>query len=216
MPLPPPLQHFPHTSYDDEVTFLDSQFSQLHAKGRQAYVLGEDHQGLQWHVYIAGAHSERGDAACQSRNATFNLEVCMTELGEQAAKQFFRTEGFVSSAQTTKETGIANLKPNAVIDDYVFEPCGYSMNGIEGSGFITIHVTPEMGFSYASVEMSGHIGDMPNPHDLLCHIVNIFHPGKVSLALSTDNADAQGAAGWVFCAEGGQGLTAGAGTRPAY
>lgn len=46
------------------------------------------------------------------------------------------------SFQVTSETGIRSLVPAADIDDYVFEPCGYSMNGILGSGFITIHITP--------------------------------------------------------------------------
>lgn len=45
--------------------------------------------------------------------------------------------------QVTTETGIRRLVPAADIDDYVFEPCGYSMNGILGGGFITIHITPE-------------------------------------------------------------------------
>lgn len=33
----------------------------------------------------------------------------------------------------------------AEIDDYVFEPCGYSMNGVERGTFSTIHITPEDG-----------------------------------------------------------------------
>jgi ornithine decarboxylase/S-adenosylmethionine decarboxylase len=47
------------------------------------------------------------------------------------------------SLQVTTETGIRRLVPAADIDDYVFEPCGYSMNGILGGGFMTIHITPE-------------------------------------------------------------------------
>ncbi len=43
-----------------------------------------------------------------------------------------RTEKFVSAEQTTKDSGILHIKPKAIIDDYVFEPCGYSMNGIDG------------------------------------------------------------------------------------
>ena len=44
----------------------------------------------------------------------------------------------------------------ADIDDYVFEPCGYSMNGVEGGTFSTVHITPEQGFSYASFEICGY------------------------------------------------------------
>lgn len=47
----------------------------------------------------------------------------------------------------------------AVIDDYVFEPCGYSMNGQQGGVFSTIHITPEDGFSYASFELCGYDPD---------------------------------------------------------
>lgn len=44
----------------------------------------------------------------------------------------------------------------AVIDDYVFEPCGYSMNSQQAGVFSTIHITPEDGFSYASFELCGY------------------------------------------------------------
>ena len=46
--------------------------------------------------------------------------------------------------------------PPADIDDYVFEPCGYSMNGVDGGTFSTVHITPEEGFSYASFELCGY------------------------------------------------------------
>ena len=72
------------------------------------------------------------------------------------AAQFVRGPGFVSAAATTAASGIGALLPGAAIDDYVFEPCGYSMNGVDGAAFTTIHVTPEEGFSYASVELCGY------------------------------------------------------------
>jgi hypothetical protein len=72
------------------------------------------------------------------------------------AAQFVRGPGFVSAAATTVASGIGALLPGAAIDDYVFEPCGYSMNGVDGAAFTTIHVTPEEGFSYASVELCGY------------------------------------------------------------
>jgi hypothetical protein len=82
--------------------------------------------------------------------------------------------------QVTTETGIRSLVPSADIDDYVFEPCGYSMNGIAGGGFITIHITPEDGFSYASVEVSGFDPTAYDPADMVSRILGIFKPGKVS------------------------------------
>lgn len=35
-----------------------------------------------------------------------------------------------SAAQATRTAGIDKLLPSMVIDDYLFQPCGYSMNGI--------------------------------------------------------------------------------------
>jgi len=148
----PHQQLFPHASFDDETDFLRSQFGHLGAGGC-AYVMGDRLAGgPQWHVFVADAEG----AAYGGRKPTLSLEVVMTRLAPDAAAQFVRGPAFVSAEATTSETGIRRLVPGAAVDDYVFEPCGYSMNGITpGGGLLTIHVTPEPGFSYASVEFSG-------------------------------------------------------------
>lgn len=76
--------------------------------------------------------------------------------------------------------------PNAVIDDFLFEPCGYSMNGLQEAGLMTIHVTPESHCSYASVEISGHASSAFDPAELLNKAVKSFNPGKVSVSISGD------------------------------
>lgn len=81
------------------------------------------------------------------------------------ASQWYRCPKFVSARETTVASGIADLLSGAAIDDYLFDPCGYSMNGLEGSAFSTIHVTPEDGFSYASVELTGYkLGTLDRDH----------------------------------------------------
>ncbi|GFR40826.1 hypothetical protein Agub_g1301 [Astrephomene gubernaculifera] len=187
----PENQPFPYTAFEHEVGFLDEHFGPMSANGSTAFVLGEPYQGLQWHVYLA---DDMQPLDPSSFKPTYNLEVCMTELGNEAAQQFFRNEKFVSAEQTTKDTGIADLKPRAVMDDYVFEPCGYSMNGIEGTGLITIHVTPEAHQSYASVEFSGFGEDLVDPVKILSKVVKVFQPGKVSVTLSVDKVDMDGGA----------------------
>ena len=42
----------------------------------------------------------------------------------------FSTEVYSSSEQLTKEVGLADLVPDAIIDSKIFEPCGYSLNAI--------------------------------------------------------------------------------------
>ena len=54
------------------------------------------------------------------------------------AAQFYRGADFVSAAQTTVSSGIADLLHGSDIDEFVFEPCGYSMNGLQVSTFIDL------------------------------------------------------------------------------
>lgn len=183
----PQQQLFPHTNFDDESLFLRSLFGHL-GNGGAAYVLGDRFNGLQWHVFVADA----AGVSYTGRPPTYNLEVCMTELSDTAAAQFFRTPAFVSAERTTADSGIRYLLPAAVIDDYVFEPCGYSMNGIQDAGLMTIHITPEAGFSYASVEISGFADGAFDTAAMIAKILAIFRPGKVAVAMTTDLASKNG------------------------
>ena len=79
------------------------------------------------------------------------------------AAQFARGSDFASAKQTTIACGISSLLPKATVDDFVFDPCGYSMNGLEGSAFSTIHVTPQQDCSYASLELYGYTADQLDP-----------------------------------------------------
>eukprot|EP00775_Hariotina_reticulata_P009401 gene9401-9565_t len=191
----PEQQPFPHTSFEHEAYFLRQHFGHM-GNGGSAYVLGDMFNGLQWHVYVAdAAGAVYVDQLHPVAKPTHKLEVCMTDLGKQQARAFFRDPA-KTAAQVTSETGIRSLVPAADIDDYVFEPCGYSMNGILGSGFITIHITPEDGFSYASVEISGFDPAAYCPADMVSRILHIFKPGKVSVSLSMDAAISSGEYSW--------------------
>ncbi|KEH21807.1 S-adenosylmethionine decarboxylase proenzyme [Medicago truncatula] len=87
---------------------------------------------------------------------------------KEKASVFFKTDKS-SAASMTENSGIRKILPKSDICDFEFEPCGYSMNGIEGSAISTIHVTPEDGFSYASFEA-----------------VACFYPAEFSVALHID------------------------------
>jgi S-adenosylmethionine decarboxylase len=130
----------PHACFDKESALLRSLFGSM-GGGCSAYVLGDAYNGLQWHVFVADDQRIVPDHG----SATYSLEVCMTQLMPAKAAQFVRGQGFVSAARTSADSGISALLPGAEIDDYVFEPCGYSMNGVEGKQFSTIHITPEEG-----------------------------------------------------------------------
>lgn len=46
------------------------------------------------------------------------------------------------------------ILPDFILDDFVFEPYGYSVNAIRGDEYLTIHVTPQADSSYVSFESS--------------------------------------------------------------
>lgn len=124
-----------HGSFDQETALLRRVFAPM-GGACSAYVLGDSFGGLQWHVFVANAGASDYDdvaAATPPASATpvYTLEVCMTGLCPVKAAQFARDDDFMCSAAVTAASGIRSLLPGAEIDDYVFEPCGYSMNGIE-------------------------------------------------------------------------------------
>lgn len=179
-----------HASFDDEVEFLEQHFGSLGPYGGSSYILGSKLKGVQWHVYVSGDVCPLQDTAPKA-----SLEVCMTHLNrEHCEEHFYRTEKFVSSAQTTTDSGIRSIFEQFDIDDYVFEPCGYSMNGLYEGQFSTIHITPEDGFSYASCELSNVDIHGLDPFSYVRKVASVFTPGKLVFAVSIDGLNAADAA----------------------
>ncbi|KAJ3415942.1 spermidine resistance protein [Chytridiales sp. JEL 0842] len=95
------------------------------------------------------------------------------------------------------ETGICDIYPNSIVDDFLFDPCGYSLNGLLGPYYYTIHVTPEDICSYASFETSvpvrkfynhirpGSESEYDTFEDVVSKVVEKFKPGRFSVTLFT-------------------------------
>jgi len=84
----------------------------------------------------------------------------------------------VDARQITKSSGIADLFPGSTIDDFLFIPMGYSMNGLIDESYFTIHITPQPNCSYVSFETNIPHKDYSS---LIRQILEIFHPGKFTL-----------------------------------
>lgn len=142
-------QPFPHRSFSEEVSVLDGHFTQL-GLNSVAYLMGNDDETKKWHVYAASAQD-----SSNCNNNVYTLEMCMTGLDREKAAVFYKDEADKTGSMTDN-SGIRKILPKSEICDFEFEPCGYSMNSIEGDAISTIHVTPEDGFSYASFEAVGY------------------------------------------------------------
>ncbi|KAI4304109.1 hypothetical protein MLD38_039665 [Melastoma candidum] len=138
-----------------------------------------------WHVFTATGCARLGYV---TGDGSYTIEVCMTELDRASAGRFYPTgimEGCSISKAMTRATGIGDINPRALICDFAFEPCGYSMNGIDGDRYSTIHVTPEEGFSYASYECNGSVHDAKDEITwVLRKVAQVFGPGSMSVSIT--------------------------------
>ncbi|XP_076959866.1 S-adenosylmethionine decarboxylase proenzyme-like [Bidens hawaiensis] len=174
----PGAQVFPHRSFTEEVMVLDSHFGKL-GMGSNAYVMGGADKDQKWHVYSASAES--ADRVTDTASV-YTLEMCMTGLGKRSASVFFESESS-SAAVMTEDSGIRKILPESEICDFDFDPCGYSMNAIEGDAISTIHVTPEDGFSYASFEAVGYDFKSLDLTRLVERVLACFQPSEFSMSL---------------------------------
>uniref|UniRef100_A0A1D1YNW3 S-adenosylmethionine decarboxylase proenzyme n=1 Tax=Anthurium amnicola TaxID=1678845 RepID=A0A1D1YNW3_9ARAE len=205
----PDAQPFPHSSFGEEVLYLERHLPGT-LRHRKACVLPSK-TSHSWHVYAA---SEREDAAEEvpkpqptaAAASTFTVEVCMTELDRALARRFFRRRaegscGDVAGKEMTASTGIGEINPRALVCDFAFDPCGYSMNGLDGDRYSTIHVTPEDGHSYASFECVAG-GGCAEVGEVLRDVARVFRPGTMSVSLCGPAAGLQqGDRAWPLVAD---------------
>lgn len=165
----PELQEKPHTSFEDETEALDELFD------GSAYCLGRINRDC-WYLYTLNPLEDF--IGVQVPDQT--LEVIMQELDPKIMK-IFTKEVCSTAKEATQKSGIDKLLPGVVIDDYLFEPCGYSMNGLfKGGYYVTIHITPEPQFSYVSFETNY---PQESYSDLINRLVKLFCPGKFIMTL---------------------------------
>ena len=174
----PGAQPFPHRNFCEEVTVLDGHFSKFGLES-VAYVMGSPNSTQKWHVYSAAAGTK------SHSGPVYTLEMCMTGLDRKRASVFYKTHAS-SATVMTEDSGIRKILPQSEICDFDFDPCGYSMNAIEGSAISTIHVTPEDGFSYASFEAVGYDFQDLNLRQLLYRVLVCFEPTEFSIALHSN------------------------------
>mmetsp|Transcript_55640 Transcript_55640/g.153032 ORF Transcript_55640/g.153032 Transcript_55640/m.153032 type:complete len:415 (+) Transcript_55640:145-1389(+) len=178
----PQMQAFPHASFDQEATYLSSTFGSVERR-----VLGPS-DGRCWYALC----STQALPPCPSppaspRDGDDLFEIAMEGLPAAVCAQFVGAshaplEGRALAERMTAVSGIGALLPGVVIDDWAFEPCGYSMNGLRGGFYYTIHITPEEGFSYASFETNDPAYRQPK---WVGAVVGVFQPSVLTVTLTT-------------------------------
>ncbi|NXP68495.1 DCAM decarboxylase, partial [Chloropsis cyanopogon] len=133
-----------------------------------AYCMGRMNSDC-WYLYTLDFPESR-----ISNQPDQTLEILMSELDPVVMDQFYMKDG--SCLTLFQMSGIRDLIPGSVIDATMFNPCGYSMNGMKSDGtYWTIHITPEPEFSYVSFETNI---SQTSYDDLIRKVVEVFKPGK--------------------------------------
>lgn len=170
----PDLQLFPHRDFDEEIAYLRQHFVE-----GENFTLGNASEDS-WHLF---ALNRRMDLDMSDRT----FEIIMRDLDPIAMQQFYKTEGR-NGTSVTLDTGIGDLFPLARTEEFLFDPCGYSVNGVLKDGYFTIHVTPQSEFSYVSFETDI---DMVSYDDLTRKVLAIFKPNRfIATLFSNRSGDA--------------------------
>lgn len=107
------------------------------------------------------------------------LEILMHGVDPQAAKIFMsgpqRRKDFIK-----EKSGVWSLIPGFQVDDYLFEPMGYSLNAIKGTKYYTVHVTPQKVGSYVSFETNSVEGD---GNETVTRVLDLFKPQSCDVIL---------------------------------
>lgn len=141
----------PHQAFEEEVALLDSFFpgkkssfsfklicisilffiqkivNAFFVSDGEAYCLGSVDSDC-WYLYTLNRENFNID----KKEPDQTLEILMTNLNPDIMSIFTR-DICSSASEATQKSGIDKLIPSMMIDDFLFEPCGYSMNGVSKS-----------------------------------------------------------------------------------
>ncbi|CAA2961059.1 S-adenosylmethionine decarboxylase proenzyme 4-like [Olea europaea subsp. europaea] len=187
----PEEQPYPHTSFEEEIVYLEENLPE-NLCCRKASVMPSKLSSHSWHVFSACDQSKMVMHKSPYDDQLYTLEVCMTGLDKVLARKFFRCPnsgktGDSVGKEMSESSRVCDINPNALICEFAFDTCGYSMNGIDGDRYSTIHVTPEDGFSYASFECVASIYD--DIVEVLNKAVQVFRPATLSVATTCTNRE---------------------------
>ncbi|CAA7051284.1 unnamed protein product [Microthlaspi erraticum] len=169
----PEKQPSPHKSLADENAHLKELVKSIPGlKVMDPLVTGNENM---WHVL--GAFST---AEVKAEEDVVTVEMSMKGLDTEKASVFFKK----TSSNMTEASGVKCIFPGAKLDAYDFEPCGYSMNGVEGKAVSTIHVAPEVGSSFASFEVFGYDFKRGKKfNEVVTQVLATFKPKKFTLTI---------------------------------
>ncbi|MBY5992562.1 adenosylmethionine decarboxylase [Ferrimonas balearica] len=142
--------------------------------------------GTAWRLgHLDGHHNYifHSEAAYQPDADDATAELLMYHIQGQAAD-------YLRSPSQTLEGVRAlfnwqGMLPDFQFDDFLFEPFGYSMNGIRGDRYVTVHITPQEDSSYVSFETNLDKAELGPVLDQLLRLLQPQSYDVISFNLAT-------------------------------
>lgn len=165
-------EYFPHrqkTDFYEDMHVLDKKLS------TKAFRLGRADEHHLFLSYLV----KKSDPVRLDRT----LEVLMYDLQGPARKIFSNAKS--TAAEIRQQSGIDKIFSGFKIDDFSFDPTGYSLNAINGSKYFTIHVTPQECSPYVSFETNVS-QDALDIDRALNSVLEVFRPSNFDIVYFDD------------------------------
>ena len=156
-----------------------------HFPERQKYQFDEDCKYISEHipvnVFCFGdakdnhVHLLHMDKPYSAPQQDVTLEILMHGIGENAAK-FFEKKYDSNRSSFYEKTGIDKIFQGFKVDDFFFDPQGYSLNAIKDDDYYTIHVTPQKTGAYVSFETNASLKTQDEITEVAKKVLDIFRP----------------------------------------
>ncbi len=161
-------EYFAHaqpSSFGDDIKLLGQYVT------GKAYRFGELDSH---HNYIF--HQDNSSFKAQSDDKTY--EFLAYQISQKASEKL--TTFGLKAEEIRQFLQLDQLIGDFILDDFVFDPFGYSVNAIKGKSYLTIHVTPQANSSYVSVESN------INLRELTATFLSILSPKSFDLLSFND------------------------------
>lgn len=169
-----------------EITSLLFQRHQSHQPNRQKSNFQQDSLQLQKQLQGDSHHwSENycGDIFIFGNNQQSNSTQNILMLHDLKGPFFERLQQEKVDAKiVASQLKLATYFKHFTVDQYSFEPKGYSLNAIDGQSYFTLHLTPEKQSSYISFESNLQHAQISEFHQ---HLIKLFLPQRAYLMIFT-------------------------------
>ena len=163
---------------------MDPAVAAIFYKGKEAGAPAAAAVGAAADGAGGGGQQAAGGAPAEEGADAAPADAAALATAGEATQQQQAAADLVASREVAQRSGIASIFPGALLDGALFDPCGYSVNGLLFDSYFTIHVTPEPQCSYASFETTTCLRSYSS---LIKNVLQVFKPKRLVMTLFTDD-----------------------------